>query len=97
MSPWARPVFLTLLSALTWRLGALVAAEPAAGPSRGDRMLRDYFRAQVKQIADGCLTDLTTREEWERRRPELRRCLHRVRVLRSTWWPPSFEAWTAAF
>jgi dienelactone hydrolase len=36
-------------------------------------MIAEYFRLQTKQIADVCLTDLTTREDWEKRRPELRR------------------------
>lgn len=49
------------------------AAEPAADTARGDKMLEAYFRKQVKQIADGCLTDLKTKEDWEKKRPELRR------------------------
>ena len=39
----------------------------------GEAMIESYFRSQVKQIADACLTDLTTKEAWEKRRPELRR------------------------
>src|SRR5581483_11398602 len=49
------------------------AAAPPAETARGDRLLDGYFRGQVRQIADACLADLTTKEEWERRRPELRR------------------------
>src|SRR5262249_44021104 len=41
--------------------------------ARGEKLLDDYLRHQVKQIEDSCLTDLTTKEEWEKRRPELRR------------------------
>lgn len=40
---------------------------------RGQKMLDAYFRRRVKEIADKCLTDLTTKEDWEKRRPELRR------------------------
>lgn len=36
-------------------------------------MIDAYFARQVKQIADNCLVDLPTKEEWKRRRPELRR------------------------
>src|SRR5262249_22451844 len=52
------------------------AAQPAKGPprdtSRGDKMIDAYFRAQTKQIADRCLTDVASKEDWEKRRPELR-------------------------
>jgi hypothetical protein len=49
------------------------AADPVPDTARGDRLLDAYLRGQVKQIADGCLTDLTTKADWEKRRPELRR------------------------
>jgi hypothetical protein len=39
----------------------------------GEAMIESYFRGQVKQIADNCLNDLTTKEAWEKRRPELRK------------------------
>jgi dienelactone hydrolase len=35
-------------------------------------MISNYFREQVRQIQQKCLEDLTTREEWEQRRPQLR-------------------------
>jgi dienelactone hydrolase len=40
---------------------------------RGRAMIRAYFRQQVEVIADHCLHDLTTRQDWEKHRPELRR------------------------
>src|SRR5207247_1209086 len=49
------------------------AAEPAGNAARGQEMLENYFRHQVQQIADGCLTDIKTKEDWEKKRPELRR------------------------
>ena len=52
---------------------ALAAQPPAAKYPRGEKMTAAYFRDQVKQIADGTLTDLTTKEAWEKKRPELRR------------------------
>jgi hypothetical protein len=60
----------------------LVAVLPAAGQpakgtkpdtSRGDKLIDDYFRSQVKQIADACLTDVKNKADWEKKRPELRR------------------------
>jgi dienelactone hydrolase len=42
-------------------------------PPPGEAMIEQYFQAKVKAIADNCLTDLTTREAWEMKRPELRR------------------------
>ncbi len=58
-----------------------LAQQPAIAPSphvfnpnaRGEQMIEAYMKDQVKQIADKCLTDLATLEEWEKRRPELRR------------------------
>ena len=60
-------------------LAALLLALPAAAQpptpdhTRNRKQLDAYFRAQVKRINDDCLADLTTKEEWEKRRPELRR------------------------
>src|SRR5438128_1343988 len=48
-------------------------AQPKADYSRGEKLLDGYFKSQVKDIADHCLTDLTTKEAWEKQRPELRR------------------------
>jgi hypothetical protein len=36
-------------------------------------MLDAYFRHQTKQIADACLADIKTRDDWIRERPELHR------------------------
>ena len=64
---------LTLVVAAPVAAQPRIAPLPRAVPSRGERMMEAYFRDQVKQIADACLTDLTTRADWERRRPELHR------------------------
>ncbi len=50
-------------------------AKPVVGLSpyaRGEAMIEAYFRDQVRQIADACLADLTTREAWEKQREQLR-------------------------
>ncbi len=64
-------------------LPSLGAAEPASDSSRGDRMLENYFRHQSQRIAAACLTDIKTRADWEKKRPELQRQLHEMLGL----WP----------
>lgn len=41
----------------------------------GDQMLSNYFRVETSRLADACLTDLSTREHWEKRRVEYRQQL----------------------
>jgi dienelactone hydrolase len=41
--------------------------------SRGRGTIEEYFRLQAQQIADNCLKEYRTKEEWEKARPELRR------------------------
>jgi hypothetical protein len=52
-------------------------AIPPAGQSadtlRGDQMLAAYFRHQTQQVADACLSGIRTKDDWEKKRPELRR------------------------
>src|SRR5437868_8897834 len=50
----------------------LHSAEPAA-TERGRKMLDGYLRRQTQRLADACLADVKTKEDWEKRRPELRR------------------------
>jgi hypothetical protein len=73
--PLLPPRWLAMISAaLLLGCGAgLFAAEPADDTERGDRQLRAYFHGQTKQIADACLSEFTTKEAWEKKRPELRR------------------------
>ena len=47
---------------------AATAADPLPDYSTGRGMIADYFRGQSKQIADACLSDLTTRADWKKRR-----------------------------
>jgi hypothetical protein len=44
-----------------------------ADATRGERLRDAYFRHEVRRIEESCLACVTTREEWERRRPELHR------------------------
>jgi dienelactone hydrolase len=65
--------------ALLFALPAFAFAQPreiAPMPRQvfpGEAMIEAYFHTQAKQLADNCLNDLTTKEAWEKRRPELRR------------------------
>lgn len=58
---------------LSWLSSLGVAAEPAPELARGQKMLDAYLHRQTQRIADACLADIKTREDWERQRPELRR------------------------
>jgi dienelactone hydrolase len=49
------------------------AADPAPDTARGDRLRDNYFRHQVKEIADAALADVKSKDDWEKKRPELRR------------------------
>ncbi len=59
--------------ALALAFTSTAAAQPKADYTRGEQLSANYFRLQVKDISDHCLTNLTTREDWEQQRPELRR------------------------
>src|SRR5262252_2947282 len=61
-------------------VASVAFAQPPTAPAprsfspyaRGEKMLDAYLKDQVKGIASDCLADLTTKEAWEKRRPELR-------------------------
>jgi hypothetical protein len=71
-----RPSFIALLLAASAALAQppVAPAPRAINPyARGEKILDAYLKDQVKRIEADCLADLTTREAWEKRRPELRR------------------------
>lgn len=56
--------------------GAITPCElRAQGTSAGDKMLADYFRAETARLAERCLADVKTLEDWTSRRDEYRRQL----------------------
>jgi cephalosporin-C deacetylase-like acetyl esterase len=55
--------------------GAAIAAPRAANTQRGDRMIAEYFRAETAALADRCLADIHTLDDWTARRAEYRRQL----------------------
>lgn len=48
---------------------------PAAAPSQADQMLAEYFRAETQHIEAEDLKGLETPQDWQARRPELRKQL----------------------
>jgi hypothetical protein len=73
MPACVRSIAVVLGVLLTAPAASVAAAEPAREPSRGERILDAYLRRQTERLADACLADLSTREAWEKKRPELRR------------------------
>src|SRR5262249_34047098 len=59
------------------------AIEPKPDFRRGDRQVAAYFRAETRHLADACLADVKSKDDWEKRRPELRRQFLEVMGL----WP----------
>jgi hypothetical protein len=51
----------------------LAGAEQKLDTSRGDKQLEAYFKREAQVVADACLSDVMTKVDWERKRPELRR------------------------
>ncbi|MEZ6056277.1 MAG: acetylxylan esterase [Planctomycetaceae bacterium] len=54
----------------------LTADEPVPSPTaQGDRLIRDYFRIETERVADNCLKEVNSKEDWEAQRGEARRQL----------------------
>jgi dienelactone hydrolase len=58
-------------------------SKPADNPTPGDQMLADYFRAETADLAERCLADIKTLDDWKARRAEYRRQLQEMLGL----WP----------
>jgi len=58
-------------------------AKPVEEARRGDQMIVDYFRTETAALADRCLANINTLEEWKARRTEYRRQLQEMLGL----WP----------
>ncbi|PYI87450.1 MAG: hypothetical protein DME26_06110 [Verrucomicrobia bacterium] len=59
------------------------AASAALQPSRGDKMIADYFRLETAKLADKCLADIKTLDEWTSKREKYRQQLFEMLGL----WP----------
>ncbi len=72
-----------MLRSLVWQfvfLCCVVASGPQAWGQAAinDAALADYFRLETQQLADACLADFQTLEQWQAERDELRRQLHEM-------------------
>ena len=46
--------------------------------SRGDAMIAEYFRRETQQLADACLADIQTADDWNAKKDEYRRQLREM-------------------
>lgn len=51
---------------------AMQAAPPPRQWQIADEALREYFRGETRALAEKCLADISTKEDWNRRAPEMR-------------------------
>ena len=73
-----KSAFLIPNSALALAVALLFAAPShsrAQDPSPGDKSLADYFRAETAKLAERCLADVKSLEDWTSKRDEYRRQL----------------------
>jgi dienelactone hydrolase len=67
------------LSAFLWNLPATAQQPGGEAPKvdtrRGDRMLAEYFRVETAKIADACLADIKTLDDWNAKKDQYRRQL----------------------
>jgi len=54
---------------------ACTSSAVCRGQTKSDRMLAKYFEAETEKLADRCLADVETLDQWKKRRPEYRRQL----------------------
>ncbi len=78
----ARFLLVSFMSILALSTPAFAEDEkPAIDTSRGDKMIAEYFRAETKKLADGCLADIQSSDDWESRKSEYRRQLFEMLSL----------------
>jgi cephalosporin-C deacetylase-like acetyl esterase len=54
-------------------LAVIGTTEVQADLHRGQQLCDDYFRRETQRLTNACLTGIHSKEDWERKRPELRR------------------------
>ncbi len=71
---------------LGWSCLSFAAAPPAEkttpDTSRGDAMIAQYFQSETAQLADRCLADINTLEDWTSRRMQYRQQLFEMLGLK---------------
>lgn len=70
LRPW--PAACLGLALFGW-VSASTSAETRPELSLGEQLRAGSFRRETRHLADACLADITSKAEWEQRRPEMRR------------------------
>ena len=65
----------TVITVLFMTAGMAIAADPKLDTSRGDRMFAEYFRLETQKLADRCLTDVKSLNDWNQKREALHKQL----------------------
>lgn len=65
-------VCLLLVSLEGWTRGVHAQSRLIAGDRPGDRMISEYFRQQTQRLAENCLADIRTIDDWNGNREEYR-------------------------
>jgi dienelactone hydrolase len=74
-----------ILSSLLALTGLSRAATTPAAPTRADRMLADYFRAETAQLSARGLAEIRSLDDWTARRE---RCRQQLADMLGLWPPP---------
>lgn len=64
-----------VLLGFSWAAAAVYGQESASDAGRGDRMLAAYFADETARLAERCLADVESIEDWEANKAEYRRQL----------------------
>jgi hypothetical protein len=70
---WERFFMVDLPSSLLMMAVTFGTTTILTDATRGERLRDAYFRHEVSRVAEACLVDVTSRDDWQRRRPELQR------------------------
>src|SRR5215467_13316356 len=54
-------------------LASAAAPAPSSPTAHGDRLRDDYFRLQAKKLADDALADVKSKQDWQKKQPQMRR------------------------
>src|SRR5438552_16959879 len=73
MKPATRTIIIVSMCCLPSVAGAVVAGAESVNTTRGDQMLAAYFRTETQKLAEKCLADVKSWDDWAARRDELRR------------------------
>src|SRR5690242_14070271 len=69
MRAFSFAAFVVTLSAM---LGEPILAAESGDTKRGDKMLAAYFQAETQKLADACLANIKSADDWNAHRDEYR-------------------------